>query len=188
MGSAVDPAFAGIPHVGLTPHTTTDESSGRGGKDCGAVAPLRGSRLRGNDGRGRGCLFSKQSPMLASSNTTTNENRRADADTWIPAFVGIPHVGLTPHTTTDESSGQGGPLSNSPPQTVERTFEAMTGGAWGGIAVLSPRYEVPACAGMTEGGAGAYFRSNPSCWPRPTPQPTKIGGQTPIPGFPLSRE
>ena len=26
--------------------------------------------------------------MLASSNTTTNENRRADVDTWIPAFAG----------------------------------------------------------------------------------------------------
>ena len=47
---------------------------------------------------------------------------------WIPLYAGIQSVELTPHTTTDESSGRGGPLSNSPPQTVERTFEAMTEG------------------------------------------------------------
>ncbi len=77
--------------------------------------------------------------MLASSNTTTNESRRADADTWIPAFVG------------------------------------MTGGAWGGIAVLSPRYEVPACAGMTEGmgvqgGSLRAAASPPPRYARPLPQ------------------
>ena len=43
---------------------------------------------------GRGPLFSKQSLMLASSNTTTNENRRADADTWIPAFEAMTGGGV----------------------------------------------------------------------------------------------
>ena len=52
----------------------------------------------------------------------------------VPACAGTPHVGLTPHTTTDESGGPGSPLSNSPPQTVERTFEAMTEGGNGGTA------------------------------------------------------
>ena len=41
-----------------TPQPT--EIGGWGGRDRGAVAPLRGSRLRGNDGRGRGHLFSRQ--------------------------------------------------------------------------------------------------------------------------------
>ncbi len=54
----------------------------------------------------------------------------------VPAFAGICHVGLSAHTTTGENRGW-------------RTE--------GGIAVLSPRYEVPACAGMTEGERGHLF-------------------------------
>ena len=71
---------------------------------------------------------------------------------WIPAFAGISHVGLTPHTTTDESwragrappsagSGQASPGSGAwvPVSSTrmteggaERTFEAMTEGVMQG--------------------------------------------------------
>ena len=48
--------------------------------------------------------------------------------------TGIPHVGLTLLTTATKVGGAGrGPLSNSPPQTGERIFEAMTGQSLRGI-------------------------------------------------------
>ncbi len=97
-----------------------------------------------------------------SAHTTTSENRGADADTWIPAFAGmtvgtahylceesifeaIPHVGLVPHHNQRNRRADA--------DTWIPAFAGMTGGAWGGIAVLSPRCEVPACAGVT-GGVG----------------------------------
>ena len=72
--------------------------------------------------------------MLASSNTTTDGNRRVDADTWISAFAG------------------------------------MTGGG----GELSPRYEVPACAGMmggvaVKGGSLRAAASPPPRYARPLP-------------------
>ena len=62
---------------------------------------------------------------------------------WIPAFAGISHVGLTPHTTTDESWRAGRALPSA------GSGQASPGsGAW--VPVSSTR--------MTEGGRGENFR------------------------------
>ncbi len=100
--------------------------------------------------------------MLASSNTTTNENRRADADTWIPAFAGM----------TGGAWGEGGQsarrhfsspaLRTTPPADGRGIFEAIP---HVGLSAHTTTDEnrradadtwIPAFAGMT-GGAAHYL-------------------------------
>ena len=101
-----------------SPPQTGQRSTPQRTKVASGAAPslaLPRRRWRGPEAsRRREGGLSRQSPMLASSNTTTDENGRADADTWIPAFEGMT-VG-TAHYLCEES-----------------IFEAMTEGRGRGL-------------------------------------------------------